>query len=158
MAGAEATYVEALAVKDGKIAFAGSKSNALKMKGDVTKIVDLGGKTLLPGFIDGHSHYINSLLVADQCKLYSPPSGPGKDVPSIIAELKRYATERKIPKGEMIMGYGYDDTMRCHHQESGSEEGNHLALFQKRAHRRHGLGMRRLGFFPHAGGGYDHEQ
>ena len=48
MAGAEATYVEALAVKDGKIAFAGSKSNALKMKGDVTKIVDLGGKTLLP--------------------------------------------------------------------------------------------------------------
>jgi predicted amidohydrolase YtcJ/heat shock protein HslJ len=111
MAGAEATYVEALAVKDGKIAFAGSKSNALKMKGDVTKIVDLGGKTLLPGFIDGHSHYINSLLVADQCKLYSPPSGPGKDVPSIIAELKRYATERKIPKGEMIMGYGYDDTV-----------------------------------------------
>ncbi len=111
MAGAEATYVEALAVKDGKIAFAGSKSNALKMKGGVTKIVDLGGKTLLPGFIDGHSHYINSLLVADQCKLYSPPSGPGKDVPSIIAELKRYATERKIPKGEMIMGYGYDDTV-----------------------------------------------
>jgi adenine deaminase len=88
MAGAEATYVEALAVKDGKIAFAGSKSNALKMKGDVTKIVDLGGKTLLPGFIDGHSHYINSLLVADQCKLYAPPSGPGMDVPSIIAEFR----------------------------------------------------------------------
>lgn len=111
MAGAEPTYVEALAVKDGKIAFAGSKSAALKMKGDATRIVDLGGKTLLPGFIDGHSHYINSLLVADQCKLYAPPSGPGKDVPSIIAELKRYATERKIPKGEMIMGYGYDDTV-----------------------------------------------
>ena len=32
-------------------------------------------------------------------------------MPSIIAELKRYATERKIPKGEMIMGYGYDDTV-----------------------------------------------
>jgi predicted amidohydrolase YtcJ len=111
MAGAEPTYVEALAVKDGKIAFAGSKSNALKMKGDVTKIVDLDGKTLLPGFIDGHSHYINSLLVADQCKLYAPPSGVGKDVPSIIAELKRYAAERKILKGEMIMGYGYDDTV-----------------------------------------------
>jgi predicted amidohydrolase YtcJ/heat shock protein HslJ len=111
MAGAEPTYVEALAVKDGKIAFVGSKSTALKMKGDATKIVDLGGKTLLPGFIDGHSHYINSLLVADQCKLYAPPSGPGMDVPSIIAELKRYSTERKIPKGEMIMGYGYDDTV-----------------------------------------------
>ena len=81
------------------------------MKGDATKVVDLGGKALLPGFLDAHSHYINSLLVANQCKLYAPPSGPGKDVPSIIAELKKYAAERKIPKGEMIMGYGYDDTV-----------------------------------------------
>jgi len=73
--------------------------------------VDLAGKALLPGFLDGHSHYINSLLVANQAKLYAPPSGPGKDVPSIIAELKRFAAERKIPKGELIMGYGYDDTV-----------------------------------------------
>jgi predicted amidohydrolase YtcJ len=45
MAGAQPNYVEALAVKDGKIAFAGSKNTALEMKGDATKIVDLGGKT-----------------------------------------------------------------------------------------------------------------
>lgn len=111
MAGKEPNYVEALAVKDGKIAHAGSKDAALKLKGDATKVVDLSGKALLPGFLDAHSHYINSLLVANQCKLYAPPSGPGKDVPSIIAELKKYATERKIPKGEIIMGYGYDDTV-----------------------------------------------
>ena len=111
MAGKDPTYVEALAVKDGKIVFAGARDAALKMKGDSTRVVDLSGKTLLPGFLDGHSHYINSLLVANQCKLYAPPSGVGKDVPSIIAELKRYAAERKIPKGEIIMGYGYDDTV-----------------------------------------------
>ena len=111
MAGKAPAYVEALAVKDGKIAVAGSKEAALKMKGDATKVVDLGGKALLPGFLDAHSHYINSLLVANQCKLYAPPSGPGKDVPSIIAELKKYASDRKIPKGELIMGYGYDDTV-----------------------------------------------
>ncbi|MFZ5832817.1 MAG: amidohydrolase, partial [Planctomycetota bacterium] len=111
MAGKTPTYVEALAVKEGKIALAGSKADALKMKGDATKVVDLDGKALLPGFLDAHSHYINSLLVANQCKLYAPPSGPGKDVPSIIAELKKYAAERKIPKGEIIMGYGYDDTV-----------------------------------------------
>lgn len=111
MAGSAPNYVEAIAVKDGKIAFLGSKEDALKLKGDTTKLVDLGGKTLLPGFLDAHSHYINSLLVANQCKLYAPPSGPGKDVPSIIAELKKYAEARKIPKGEIIMGYGYDDTV-----------------------------------------------
>jgi predicted amidohydrolase YtcJ len=50
-------------------------------------------------------------MVANQCKLYAPPSGPAKDVESIIATLKAYVTERKIPKGEMIMGYGYDDNV-----------------------------------------------
>ena len=111
MAGKQPTYVEALAVKDGKILSVGATDDVLKTKGAATKVVDLGGKALLPGFLDAHSHYINSLLVANQCKLYAPPSGPGKDVPSIIAELKKYAKERHVPKGEMIMGYGYDDTV-----------------------------------------------
>ena len=111
MKGEQPSYAEAVAVKDGKILFVGSKAEALKLKGDGTEIRDLGGKALLPGFLDAHSHYINSLLVANQCQLYAPPSGPAKDVPSIIAELKKYAAERHIPKGEMIMGYGYDDTV-----------------------------------------------
>lgn len=111
MAGDNPTYVEALAVTDGKISFLGTEEEALVMKGDATKLVDLAGKALLPGFLDGHSHYINSLLVANQCKLYAPPSGPGTDVPSMMAELKRFAAERKIPKGKMLMGYGYDDTV-----------------------------------------------
>ena len=111
MSGDQPTYVEALVVDDGRIAFAGAKDGALAMKGASTKVVDLGGKALLPGFLDGHSHYINSLLVANQCKLYAPPAGPGKDAPSIVAALKKFAAERKIPKGEMIMGYGYDDSV-----------------------------------------------
>lgn len=111
MTGETPVYVEALVVKDGRIQFAGAKGDALAMKSDSTRVIDLGGKALLPGFLDAHSHYINSLLVANQCKLYAPPSGPGRDVPSIIAELKKYVAERKIPKGELIMGYGYDDTV-----------------------------------------------
>jgi predicted amidohydrolase YtcJ len=103
---------EALAVKDGKILAIGTRADLEKAhKGAATRVVDLAGKTLMPGFLDAHSHYINSLLVANQCKLYAPPSGPGKDVDSIIAELKKFAAERKIAKGEMIMGYGYDDTV-----------------------------------------------
>ncbi|MFO1088003.1 MAG: amidohydrolase family protein [Hyphomicrobiales bacterium] len=111
MAGSSPAYVEALAVKDGKILFAGSRAEAMKMTDGSTEMVDLAGKTLLPSFIDGHSHYINSLLVANQAQVYAPPSGNGKDVPSIIAEIKKFAEERKIPKGEMIMAYGYDDSV-----------------------------------------------
>lgn len=102
---------EAIAVKDGKILFVGSLVEANKFKGTGTRSVDLAGKTLMPSFIDPHSHYINSLLVANQVKLYAPPVGPGKDVDSIIAALKQFAETRKIPKDELIIGYGYDDTV-----------------------------------------------
>jgi len=103
--------VEALAIKDGRILAVGTRADVEKAHlGASSKLVDLGGATLLPGFIDGHSHYFNSLLVANQCKLYAPPSGPAKDVDSIIAALKKFAEDRKTPKGDLIVGYGYDDT------------------------------------------------
>jgi hypothetical protein len=88
-----APTAEALAVKDGKILFVGSLAEAEALKGPATRVIDLGGKTMLPAFIDAHSHYINSLWVANQCKLYAPPAGPGKDVESIVAELRKFAAE-----------------------------------------------------------------
>jgi len=111
MEGDSARYAEALVVKDGKILFTGSADEAMKLAGTNHNMIDLNGQTLLPGFLDAHSHYINSLLVANQCKLYAPPSGPGKDVESIITALKSFAAAHKIPKGELIIGYGYDDNV-----------------------------------------------
>jgi len=103
---------EALAVKAGKIVAVGARADLEKAhKGPTTQVIDLAGKTLMPSFIDAHSHYINTLSVASQVKLYAPPAGPGKDVPSIVAELKKFAAQHKIPKGALIMGYGYDDTV-----------------------------------------------
>jgi len=103
---------EALAIKEGKILAVGARADVEKAhKGMTTQMVDLGGRTLMPSFIDAHSHYINALSVASQVKLYAPPAGPGKDVESIVAELRRFAEEKRIPKGEMIMAYGYDDTV-----------------------------------------------
>lgn len=111
MAGDAPTYVEALVEQDGIIVFTGSKEDALATYSAAGNPVDLEGKTMLPGFMDAHSHYINSLLVANQCQLYAPPSGNGKDVASIISILQEFAKERNIQKGEMITGYGYDDTV-----------------------------------------------
>jgi predicted amidohydrolase YtcJ len=104
--------VEALAVRDGRILALGARADIEKAnKGQATRVVDLGGKTLLPGFVDGHSHFFNSLLVAGQVNLYPAPAGPGNDVPGIVAALAAFASERKIPKGQMIVGYGYDDSV-----------------------------------------------
>ncbi len=101
---------EAVAIKDGKILALGSRAEIEKEhKGAATQMVDLGGKTLVPGFLDPHSHYINSLSVANQVNIMAPPAGPGKDIPSIVATLKAFRDEHKIPAGVLIQAYGYDE-------------------------------------------------
>jgi predicted amidohydrolase YtcJ len=111
MEGDSATYAESIVVKDGKIIFVGSKSEAMAAAGAGHQMVDLQGKTLLPAFIDAHGHYISSLTAANQCNLYPPPNGPGSSPDAIVAALKKFAEEKKIPKGETIQAYGYDDNM-----------------------------------------------
>jgi hypothetical protein len=105
------TYVEAVVVREGVIIYAGAKADAMKRFENKADFVDLKGKAMLPGFLDAHSHYINSLWVANQCQLYAPPSGPGADIASIVNTLKKFAKDQNIKDGEMIMGYGYDDTV-----------------------------------------------
>lgn len=101
---------EAVAVKDGTILMVGTRTEIEKAhRGSTTKMVDLAGKTLLPGFLDPHSHYINSLSVANQANVYAPPAGPGKDIPSIIVALKTFRDANKIPAGVVIQAYGYDE-------------------------------------------------
>lgn len=51
-----ASYVEAVAVRNGKILFIGSKVDAEKYKGDSTEMMDLKGKTMMPGFVEPHVH------------------------------------------------------------------------------------------------------
>jgi predicted amidohydrolase YtcJ len=53
---------EALALKDGKILAVGKVSELEKFKGSQTKIIDLKGKALLPGFIEPHGHPFDSAL------------------------------------------------------------------------------------------------
>ena len=53
-----ATTVEAVAVKDNKILFAGSLEDANTYKDQQTKLIDLKGKTMTPGLIEGHGHFM----------------------------------------------------------------------------------------------------
>jgi hypothetical protein len=56
MEGAVADYAEAVAIKDGKILFVGSKAEVEKFHGDSTTMNDLNGKTMMPGFVEPHVH------------------------------------------------------------------------------------------------------
>ncbi|AWM78518.1 amidohydrolase [Phenylobacterium parvum] len=108
LAGETPTYVEALAVRDGKVVAAGSRADAVKAAGPGARKVDLKGQTLLPGFIDTHSHlltYADSLV---QANLNPPPVGGVKSIPDILAEVKRLKESMKAGPGVLLVGQGYD--------------------------------------------------
>ncbi|RZT17972.1 hypothetical protein EV589_2222 [Mycobacterium sp. BK558] len=107
-----APRAQALAVRAGRITAVGDRADVVAAHhGSATEVVDLDGAALLPGFIDPHSHYINSLSVANQVNVFAPPAGPGADVAAIIAALTAFRDRHPIPAGDILVAYGYDDTM-----------------------------------------------
>ncbi len=103
---------EAVAVRNGRIAAVGAADQVIgRHRGAQTRVVDLDGNTLLPAFIDPHSHYINSLMVANQVNVYAPPAGPATGIDSIVTALRNFRDAKRIPPGQVIMAYGYDDTL-----------------------------------------------
>jgi hypothetical protein len=108
LAGETPTYVEALAVRDGKVVAAGSRADAVKAAGPGARQVDLKGQTLIPGFIDTHSHlltYADSLV---QANLNPPPVGGVKSIADILAEVRRLKESLKAGPGVLLVGQGYD--------------------------------------------------
>lgn len=101
------TVAQALAVRNGRILAVGSDAAIEKLKDSHTVVVDLQGKTLAPGFIDGHSHFMG-LGHAKYVDLMPPPVGTVRSIPDIIAALKAYKEKNGITDGQWIYGFGYD--------------------------------------------------
>ena len=92
------SIVEAAAVKDGRFVAVGSKADVLRRAGADARLIDLGGKTVLPGFNDTHNHQLN----------YGKRFANAIDLTDIhsIADIQRQIAERvKTAKpGEWIIG------------------------------------------------------
>jgi predicted amidohydrolase YtcJ len=54
------TIAEALAVRGGRIMAVGTTADIDKLKGPQTKVIDLGRRTVIPGLIDNHSHWVRA--------------------------------------------------------------------------------------------------
>ncbi len=111
MAGAEPAYAEAVAVRDGKILAVGTRAEVVKAAGAGAAQVDLAGRTLLPGFIDGHSHLLNYADSLVQANLNPPPIGGVTKIADITAALQKLKGELGAGDGEWIIGQGYDQDM-----------------------------------------------
>jgi predicted amidohydrolase YtcJ len=87
---------QAVAVKDGRITVVGTDAQVLKERGAKTRVVDLHGRTLLPGLFDSHVHALEAGLSEFRAPLPALDS-----VPAVQAYLRERA--RSTPKGEWIV-------------------------------------------------------
>lgn len=96
-------HAQAVAVGNGRFLAVGSSEEILNLASPRTKKVDLGGKTVVPGFIDAHNHPAGaglSHLRSVDCDLRS--------ISAIQGALRERAA--KTPPGQWVLGFKYDDT------------------------------------------------
>ena len=107
----DASNVSAVAVRGDRIVVAGSEQDARALQGEGTRVIELGERALLPGFIDAHGHFAGVARYADMLDLSSPPVGDVTSVDDIVRKLQRRIENLNIPPGELVYGYGYDDSL-----------------------------------------------
>ena len=113
---------EAVAIVGGTIVAVGSDSDVMQHRGDATVVTELAGKTLVPGFVDGHSHFCSLVDVQTQAQCASPPAGPCKTVADVIAALKAVQARRKLGPGKFVMGFGYDPELLAEKRPPSKQE------------------------------------
>ena len=111
MAGEAPQYVEALAVDGERIVFAGTREAARALVGPATRQVDLAGKAMLPGFIDGHGHIVDYTKSWGKPDLSPPPVGDTRSIADIQAKLAKYLADTRAPQGTLVVINGYDDSL-----------------------------------------------
>ena len=94
---------EAVAIIGDRIAAVGSRAEIDLWRGPETKVIDAGGKLVLPGFNDAHVHFIQGGAQLDQVQLIDVAS-PQEFAKSIAAQVA------KTPKGQWILGGRWDET------------------------------------------------
>lgn len=94
---------QAILVEDGIIIKTGTAEEVFARKTEDTRLIDLRGKTMLPGFIDGHSHFSGLATSLGQCDLSHASS-----FEEIVRALREFIRENQIPAGEWVTGSNYD--------------------------------------------------
>jgi predicted amidohydrolase YtcJ len=103
---------ESVAVKDGRILAVGPLASLAAHRGAATRVFDLEGRALLPGFVDSHGHVVMGGLQARSANLLAPPDGTVTDIAGLQQELKTWAEENAeaVEAANLIVGFGYDES------------------------------------------------
>lgn len=107
-----AMRAEAVAEKDGRIIAVGSAADVMKTRGAATRMIDLGGRTMLPGFVDAHGHVFGGGLQALSANVLPPPDGQNNSIARLQRILRDWmaANPQAVEKVGLIAGFGYDES------------------------------------------------
>ncbi len=97
-------WAQAVAIHRGKIVAVGDDPVIERMRGVGTKVINAGGKLVLPGFVDCHIHFIDGSLSLGRVNLEG-----AKDPSDIQKRLREYAAEH--PGDDWILGRGWNYAM-----------------------------------------------
>ncbi len=109
---------------DGKILAVGSRADVMRTRGPQTRMIDLKGRTMVPGFIDPHGHMVVGGLQALSANLLAPPDGKVTDIASLLQTLRDWIAANKaaVDKTQLIIGFGYDQATLKEHRHPTREE------------------------------------
>jgi predicted amidohydrolase YtcJ len=115
---------EAVAVKNGKIVAVGARAEVDgAYKGTATTMIDLAGKTLVPGFIDGHSHLSEVGMQTVLANLLPPPDGTVKDIAELQQAMRDFIATSPVVKAYGIaVGMNYDDSQLAERRHPTRQE------------------------------------
>lgn len=137
---AEGSEPEAVAVRGERIVQVGTLAKADALRGPATRVIDLGGQALLPGFIDAHGHLTFQAATVVMADLQPPPAGPIEDISALREALLEHAGELDLGPGDWVLGSGYDDSLLAegrHPEKSDLDDlfpENPVALLHVSAH------------------------
>lgn len=94
---------EAVAVANDRISAVGTNGEILAMANKMTHIIDLKGKTLLPGFIDTHLHLLGFGFSFESIDLFNTKSHA-----ELVKRCKKYIRDNHIPPGTWVLGRGFN--------------------------------------------------
>ena len=100
---------QAMSVRGQYIDQLGSDEEILALAAGSTIVTDLGGQTLMPGFVDAHGHFPGSGMGGVQADLNSPPIGVVTNMAELQDRLRANIDGKSDDK--WLSGFGYDDTL-----------------------------------------------
>ena len=120
----DAMLAEAVAEKDGRIIAVGPTDAVMQHRGNGTQVFDLGGRAMVPGFVDSHGHVVLGGLQALSANLLAPPDGLVLDVDGLVTTLQAWTEENRqaVEAVNLIVGFGYDPAQLAEQRHPTAED------------------------------------